>query len=550
MKHLGFFTLMLIAGALSTGAANTATFTSFSYTGNEDYYRENPLTSPDQTYNPILPGWYSDPSICRVGPDYYLVTSTFGYYPGVPIFHSTDLVNWEQIGNVLDRPSQADFSGQSIDKGGIYAPQISYNPATGTYYMITTDYGDGRGKHFYVTTSDPRRGWSDPVWIEGIDGIDPSLFFDEDGKTYIIYKEDTTGQPKWSNFRAIRIAEFDPAAGKVVGEKHKFLEEGVGPEEKLGRDEGPHIYKVDGKYILICAEGGTGIFHSEVCYKADSIFGPYTRWSRNPMLTQRELKPGRTNPVTCSGHVDMFQTPEGEWYGVFLGCRPIKNDAQSLGRETFIMPVHWSRDGFPYITQEKDTVPMTVTVPGAVRRADSPIGNFTWTDDFSSEKLRPEWMSLRGPADHLYKLGKGLELTPSKELATGKGTPAYIGRRMQHHKFDASVALDFHPKAEGERAGLLIFKNEGRQYFMALGRDGLTLRKIGKGKAETVAQKDVKGGRLELKIVSNGPTYDFLYRRAGTKEWQTLATGVDAAWTSDSAGGFTGTTFGPYAEIR
>lgn len=543
--------------ALQAMAAGTATFSNFSYTGDDDFYNKRPLASESEFYNPVLPGWYSDPSICRVDSDYYMVTSTFGYFPGIPVFHSRDLVNWEQTGNVIERNEQMTFAGESLDKGGIYAPQISYNKANGLYYVISTDCtGIHGGRHFYVTSADPSKGWSNPTWLDAIDGIDPSLFFDDNGKAYIVYKEDTTGQPKWSNHRAIRMIEFDPVSGTTVGESFKFVEEGVGPEEKLARDEGPHIYKINGRYYLVCAEGGTGNFHSAVVYRADSVAGPYTRWSRNPMLTQRLLKDSRSNAVTCTGHADLVETPEGEWWAVFLGCRPGVEGYQSLGRETFMMPVAWSRDGFPYITQEKDTIPLVIERKGA-RRGDRMLsGNFTWSDDFSSKDLRPEWMSLRSSASHLYKTGRkgrGLELTPSTELSTGKGTPAYLGRRMQHHRFTVETELKFKPANDGQRAGLLLLKNEGRQYFMALGTDGITLRRVGaKDKVETIASAPLKvdGKPVELKVISTGKSYTFLYRPEGAAEWLTLADGVDAAYLSDRAGGFTGTTIGPYAEQR
>lgn len=530
---------------------------SFVYEGNDDYYRENPLTSPAQFYNPIIPGWHSDPSVVRVGDDYWLVVSTFGYYPGVPLFHSRDLVNWEMTRNVLDRPSQLPYlQGQSLGKGGIYAPHISYNPANKLFYMVTTDVGRKNG-HFYVTTADPASDWSDPVWLDGIDGIDPSFFFDDNGKSYIVYKEDTAGKPKWSNFRSIRFIEFDPDKGNTIGESWTFDEAGVGPEEKLDRDEGPHIYKINGRYYLICAEGGTGTQHSAVIYRADDVRGPWTRWSRNPMLTQRHLKDNRTNPVTCAGHADLVETPEGEWWAVFLAQRPGPGKFQALGRETFMMPVKWSRDGFPYMTQATDTVPM-VLERKAARRGDNMIsGNFIWTDDFSAPKLWPEWMSLRGDASHYYKLGKdGLRLAYGEELSTGSGTPAYLGRRLQHHKFNVETGLVFDkaPSA-GESAGLMILKTEDRQYYLAVGDKTVELRQIGrKGAVDVIASEPVdfsKGGDFVLKVVSDGEHYDFMWRQGDRGEWHKLASGVDASYVScDRTGGFTGATVGVYAERR
>nr|MDE6126732.1 glycoside hydrolase family 43 protein [Muribaculaceae bacterium] len=307
---------ILIAAALSLASvadASDARFGYFTYRGEDDYCLET-LTGPGEFYNPVISGWASDPSITRKGEDYWLVTSTFGYFPGVPVYHSRDLVSWELVGNVLSRPEQLPWlDGLSLDKGGIYAPAITYNRHNGLFYMITTCVIKGNGKpdgsiNFYVTTSDPVGEWSDPVVLDGVTGIDPSFFFDDDGSGYIVYKSDEHSPVKWSNHRALSIIRFDPATGRTVGDPQPFREKGVGPEERLERDEGPHIFKARGKYYLIAAEGGTGINHSEIVYKADSVMGPYERWGRNPMLTQRLLKPGRKNPVTSTGHVDVVET--------------------------------------------------------------------------------------------------------------------------------------------------------------------------------------------------------------------------------------------------
>ncbi len=516
----------------------------FTYQGRDDYYATVKLATQSSIFNPILPGFYSDPSICRAGNDYYLVTSTFSYYPGVPIFHSRDLVNWRQIGNVLNRPSQLPhLSGQTIGTGGIYAPQISYNPKTKLFYMITTDVGRG---HFYVTTTDPHsNNWSDPVWLPEIGGIDPSFFFDDDGSAYIVHKENTDGQPKWSNHRAIRIIRFNTETGKVYGPDEKFREVGVGPEERLGRNEGPHIYKVNGKYYLICAEGGTGMFHSEVVYRADSVMGPYTRWSRNPMLTQRELKPARSNAITCTGHLDIVQTPEGKWYGVFLGMRPDGNGNESMGRETYLMPVKWSIDGYPYVTQEKDTIPLTLDIHGAVRGDNVTFGNVTFTDNFAQSSLRPEWMSLRGPVDSLCTTGiGGLRMYASATSASQKGTPSFVGHRIQNRKFETTLSLHLDLKREAF-AGMLIFKTEARQYFLASDGEQIRLLRIGAKTTEELAAMPCTATALNLKAVSNGNCYEFYFREASSAEWTLLVADISTTYTASSAGGFCGTTLGP-----
>jgi alpha-N-arabinofuranosidase len=262
-----------------------------------------------------LPGWYSDPSICTNGEDYFLVTSTFTYFPGVPIFHSRDLVNWKQIGHVLDRPSQlVNIQGQHVS-GGIFAPAIEYNPHNETYYMITTNVGAG---NFFVKTQDPFGEWSDPIMLPDVQGIDPSFFFDEDGKAYIVNNDAPEGRPEYDGHRVIKIQEFDVKTDKTIGPRIVLVNKGARPEDKPIWIEGPHMYKINGKYYLMAAEGGTGDWHSEVIFRGDSPMGEFIPWENNPILTQRHLDPMRRNPITCAGHADLIQAKEGDWWAVFL----------------------------------------------------------------------------------------------------------------------------------------------------------------------------------------------------------------------------------------
>lgn len=553
MKQYLFALIAVIVGVQQCFARAEARFGYFSYKGDDGYYKENPLSRDGDYFNPVISGWASDPSICRVGDDYWLVTSTFGYFPGVPLYHSRDLVSWEHVGNVLSRPSQLPWlEGLSIDKGGVYAPALSYNPHNKTYYMITTCVMNGAGggsKNFYVTASDPLGEWSDPIELPDVEGIDPSFFFDEDGKAYIVHKSDEHSPVKWSNYRALSIIEFDPATGQTVGKPVRFKEEGVGPEERLERNEGPHIYKIDGKYYLLAAEGGTNWVHSEVCYRADSVFGPYRRWSRNPMLTQRLLKTNRRLPVTSAGHADMVQMPDGGWCAVFLGCRPWNEGEDHLGRETYMMPVKWSADGFPYVTQCLDTVAIKGNLPALKGVQDSrQAGNFEWTDDFSSPALRPEWMSLWGDPSRWCRTGDGLRLEYAPVDSKSGKTPACVLRRMQHHCFVAETEVEPDAQSTGA-AGLLMVKNEQRQLFLAV-RDGkVVLYKLGKKSAnEPLASAEIGGlaGPVGLKVESKGAVYDFSYRLPGGG-WTLLAAGVPAEHIATQRGGFTGSTIGLYA---
>lgn len=535
---------------------SAALFDYFDYKGADTYYAENPLPTDDSFYTPILPGWYSDPSVCTNGKgDYFLVTSTFTYFPGVPIFHSRDLVNWKQVGHVLNRPSQlVNMKGQHIS-GGIFAPAISYNPHNDTYYMVTTNVGAG---NFYVKTKDPFGEWSDPIMLPEVGGIDPSIFFDEDGKAYIVNNDDAPDRkPEYDGHRTIRIQEFDWKNDRTVGERKIIVNKGVNPAEKPIWIEGPHVYKINGKYYLMDAEGGTSVWHSEVIFRADSPMGPYKPWDKNPILTQRHLNPQRANPITCAGHADLIQAAEGDWWAVFLACRPIDNKFENLGRETFLLPVRWSEDGFPYITQGDEEIPMIARRPGVKRDEKVTFGNFDVFEDFTDAALPMEWMTLRAPATDLYSLAQTpgyLTLKCSPVSAKEKDTPALVARRMQHHRFEASTRLLFSPEQPGESAGMILFKDERHHYYLSFSKSGedkvVSLRQSGDAEDAVLASDMLPASteELRLKVVSHGLTYDFHYAVGADGAWKLLCSDVDAAYLSTArCGGFTGSVIGLYA---
>ena len=543
--------LACLLAACRPGAptSGVAVFDHFTYEGKDAVYTAHPLPGEDAVYNPILPGWYSDPSLCTNGEgDYFMVTSTFSYFPGVPIFHSRDLVNWKQIGHVLDRPSQLTGLDRQHTSGGIFAPDIKYNPANGTYYMITTNVGTGS---FLVKTKDPFGPWSEPILLPQVQGIDPSLFFDDDGRAYIVNNDEAPGgKPEYDGHRTIRIVEYDVQDDCTIGERRIIVDKGVDPAAKPVWIEGPHLYKIDGKYFLMCAEGGTSDQHSEVVFRADSLMGEYKPWHRNPILTQRHLAADRPEPVTCTGHADLLQTPEGEWWGVFLGCRPVKGGFENLGRETFLLPVRWSEDGFPFFLEGDETVPVIVRRPGTRVEGTPTFGNFVVEDSFTGDRLDKAWMTLRGPAEGLYALkGGALELTCSPLRATRFETPALVLRRLQHHAFTASTRMRFVPEGT-EAAGLLLYKDERHQYFLKVclvdEKPSICLERSG----ETLSCKRLPDtfSTVDLAIVSDdGLTFRFGYAVDG-REMRTLVAGVDASYLSTAvAGGFTGTTVGPYA---
>ncbi|MDE6498017.1 MAG: glycoside hydrolase family 43 protein [Muribaculaceae bacterium] len=534
----------------------TALFDTFAYDGHDSIYTT--LETDNTTWtNPLLPGWYSDPSLCTNGKgDYFLVTSTFCYYPGVPIFHSRDMVNWRQIGHVLNRPSQLEnFQGQHIS-GGIFAPDIAYNPANQTYYMITTNVGAG---NFFVKTTDPFSGeWSDPIHLPEVQGIDPAFFFDEDGKAYIVNNDDAPDyKPEYPGHRTVRVVEFDTATDKCVGERRIVVNKGWRPQDKPIWCEGPHIYKINGEYYLMTAEGGTGDWHSEVIYRGPSPFGPFTPYEKNPILTQRNLPADRENPITCAGHADFLPTTEGDWMAVFLACRPNEQGFENLGRETFMLPVEWTEDGWPVINPDMQPVALTGSRGVKIDESTRTFGNFAVKDDFDSTALAQEWMTLRAPATELYSLETvpgHLALQCSDVTTREKATPAFVARRIQHHDFDATTTMTFVPDTADRAAGVLLFKNEDHQYFLGRGLDEngadvIFLDKVTPEGTETLAEVAAPAAQtVDLKVSGNGPAFAFAFSADGGKSFTTVADGVDARHTSTAAaGGFTGTTVGPYA---
>lgn len=531
----------------------TAYFDFFTYQGKDDFYEQNPLPTDDSYYNPILPGWYSYPSICSNDKDYFLVTSTFVYFPGVPIFHSTDLVNWKQIGNILDRPSQLiNLEGQHTS-GGIFAPSISYNPCNRTYYMITTNVGAG---NFFVKTHDPFASWSEPIWLPTVHGIDPSFFFDNNGKAYILNNDEPLGGTTYDGHRAIKIREFDIVTEKVIGPEKILVNGGVNFEEKPIWIEGPHMYKINGYYYLISAEGGTGSNHSEVVLRGKEPMGEFVAYQKNPILTQRHLDTKRLNPVTCTGHADLVQDQKGDWWSVFLACRPINGDFENLGRETFLMPVRWTKDGFPFITESEELVPLIVRKEGTQRNIDAMFGNFSIKDSFDSEKLGLEWMTLRSPASEFYSLSdkKGnLSLKITEVSATEKSTPAFVCRRIQHHKFECTTKLKLENNNETDKAGILLYKDDSHQYFLAASADKTTmnfsLRRISEEGIQILTEKSIpnKNQEIHLKVDSQGSHFDFYYATSNN-QWELLINNIDARYLSTvNSFGFTGTTIGMYA---
>jgi beta-xylosidase len=321
--------------------APVAYFDWFEYSGHDAIF--NQQLPPGTFRNPVLAGFYPDPSITRVGDTFYLVNSTFTYFPGIPVFRSHDLVHWQQIGNVIDRPGQLNFEGLAASRG-VFAPTIRYH--NGVFYVVTTAVD--AGGNFLSVATHPEGPWSDPIWLREVDGIDPSLFFDDDGKAYLVNNAPPAGPPQYDGHRAIWIQQFDTASRRLVGPRKVLLNGGVDIRKKPVWIEGPHLYRHGGWYYLMCAEGGTSTQHSEVILRARSPWGPFQPYAGNPILTQRDLPTERANPITNAGHADLVETPDGSWWAVFLASRPYEVVHYNTGRETFLLPVTW-RNGWPSI---------------------------------------------------------------------------------------------------------------------------------------------------------------------------------------------------------
>ena len=557
LRFIGGSLVVLTAGAsiAMRTAPVPARFDWFEYAGHDSIY-DTYKAGPNDYVNPILAGFYPDPSITRAGDNFYLVNSTFAYFPGIPVFRSRDLVNWTQIGNVIDRPSQLRFDSLGVSRG-VFAPAISYHE--GTFYVINTCV-DCRG-NFLMTATNPAGPWSDPIWL-GFDGIDPSMFFDDDGKAYVVNNGPPVGTPLYSGHRAIWIQEFDTKTKKLVGERTLIVNGGVDINTKPSWIEGPHVLKRDGKYYLIAAEGGTGDYHSEVVFGATNVRGPYTPWSGNPILTQRHLDRNRPDPITSTGHADFVTTPAGETWAVFLATRPYANDTYNTGRETFLMKVDW-RDGWPVITSGQDGVPYVAPKPKLPAQPAPPIpthGNFTVRDDFSSKTLAPYWLQLRTPRETVIDLSTTpgwLSLAARPVSLSSRGQPSFVGRRQQHLNATATTAMRFTPAQEGDRAGLVAFQSENNWYWLAVGRDdGKPVVQVIERAWRTPNRPDSvlataplpnANGTVYLRIVARRGAYDFLYATSPDR-WTTLLKDADGTVLSTkAAGGFVGTVFALHA---
>ena len=495
-----------------------------------------PAPAPAVVRNPVLPGFHADPSVVRVGEWFYLVGSSFELFPGVPIHRSHDLVHWELLGHVLTRDTQLPLATAG-PSGGIFAPTIRYH--AGTFYVITTNVS--YGGNFLVTAQDPAGPWSEPVWITGQGGIDPSLFFDDDGKVYLTSTGDAAG---------IQSSQIDVVSGKVLSGPRPIWK-GTG-----GRyPEGPHLYKIAGRYYLMISEGGTEYGHMVTIARAASPWGPFEPCPRNPILTHRNTP--LSEPIQGTGHADLVQAEDGGWWMVFLGFRPQGGYYwHHLGRETFLAPVRWDAQGWPVVNEGRP-IALEMNAPGLPTA--QPVAAPPVRDDFDGP-LGTAWTFIRNPVRSAYSTAERpgwliLRGTAVSLDAADGPSPTFVGRPQQNLRGRLATRIDFAPVREGEEAGLVLYRTPRARYELGVrahaGRREVFVRQTVGTYLSTVTATAVAPGKgpLVLQIDAEPTRYRFSWGAApgsmhllGDAEPRLLATEV--------TGGFIGTHVGLYATGR
>lgn len=475
--------------------------------------------------HPLIPGYHPDPSVCRVGNDYYIVNSSFQYFPGVPIFKSSDMKHWEQIGNVLDRENQLPLKGASSWLG-IYAPTIRYND--GTFYMITTNVGNGG--NFMVTASSPEGPWSDPIWLQQ-QGIDPSLYF-ENGKCYMVSNPDNT----------ITLCEIDPSTGKQLTES-RGIWQGTG-----GRyPEGPHIYKKGEYYYLLISEGGTEIAHSLTIARSRNIYGPYESCPRNPIFTHCCMA-AQDSQVQGTGHGDLVEDTNGQWWMTFLAFRFYNGSYHHLGRETFLVPVEWDDQGWPVVNHGKPLQAVTKDTDFA----SLPQASIANSAAKGFKTMGPEWVFIQNPDSTKYEhRGKTLRLHGSKSTLTDNDRPTFMGRRQQHADMTVSVGIDATLLKPGDEAGLTAYQiHDGHcELFVGRATDGrlyATVRYRMKTLEKTEETLWLDSPKQQLVLRATPEAYEFLCGK-DAKSLKPLGSIAPQLMSTEVVGGFTGILLGIYA---
>ncbi|MBD0401549.1 glycoside hydrolase family 43 protein [Flammeovirga sp. EKP202] len=489
---------------------------------------------PPQTFkNPIISGYHPDPSICRVGDDYYLVNSSFVWFPGLPIYHSKDLVNWEQIGNAVSNPESVNFDGLK-DRLGLFAPTIRHHE--GVFYIINTCVGCKM--NFYITAENPAGPWSDPIWLPQATGIDPSLFWDDDGKVYYT----GTGPVKekqWATQTVVYNQEIDLNTNQLIGKRHELTN---GHANNASYTEGPHIYKINGRYLLLVSEGGTEENHAMSVHHSDNINGPYVADIVNPVFTHRHL--GKDYPTYAIGHGDLVQTQNGEWWAVMLGKR-WKNGITTLARETFLAKVNFEGQtpifnkgkGVVLSEQERPDLPWT------------PVPALPVVDQFDKEQLAFKWCTIRTPKSPFYELENGtLKVKLRKEVMNNKTNSSILIQRLVDHDFEASTHLSFKTSKQNEHAGLTIYRTNENHFKLMKEKNTIVLIETFKGIDKEIARIPYKQKEVIFKAAAKDMMVQFYYGNS-TSEMHPIGDKRSLIIIADEQGNakFNGAGIGVYA---
>lgn len=515
------------------------------------------LLSAQSFTNPILPGGYPDPSVCKVGDFFYMANSSFEYFPGIPIHKSKDLVNWTLIGHGLDRESQCNATINLVDvqsNGGIYAPNLRFHK--GTFYIITTAiYRDAKtkksgGKNFIITASDAAGPWSDPVVVRGAPGIDPDLFFDEDGRVWYVGNHKPK-DPEFTDQKEIWLQEINLKTFQLIGERYSLWRgacDGVWTE-------GPHIYKKNGAYYLMIAEGGTSFNHAVMVAKSDRITGPYISNMRNPIFSSRQLS--YDNWVHSTGHGDLIELEDGRWYMTLLGVRGDLNRKSNMGRETFIVPVVWEREVRG--NGERNLWPVVAPKTGRIERHNpiifdavkAPSKKLNFTDDFQSPELGLAWTFRRVPMPNTLTLKDRpgyLRLYTHSNTISNRKRSHFTGIKQTESDFEFITKIHFNPKDDNSEAGIAVVQKDNNFVSFTLRKDkaGMRIEVVHKNKKKnTLKSHKIKSykGVIKLKLVSSNDQYIFSYATKGKAYKTLITTAADLVLFS----GFTGAHIGPYA---
>lgn len=491
--------------------------------------------------NPVIRGFYPDPSICRVGDGFYLVNSSFEFFPGVPLFYSKNLAQWELVGHCLTEKRQIHLEGCHAS-GGIYAPTIRYHD--GWFYMTVTNVSD-KG-NFIVHTRNPEEGWSEPCWVEQ-GGIDPSLFFDDDGRGYYA----TTGNLE-DGTSMIQMCEVNPMTGEKLKES-RVISLGCGGK----CPEGPHIYKKDGFYYLMLAEGGTEYGHMETLQRSRNPYGPYEACPHNPILSHKDHQKGEIAGV---GHGDLVEDAKGNWWMIFHGIRPLKGEygylmLHNLGRETFLAPVTWTEDGWLTVGNHGTVdFEMEGELPAELKEETESV----FEDFFEDAVFSRKYSFLRNPDMSVYVReteNRQLLIRGNDTTLNEEGSPAWMGIRQEEFVVEAEVTLCLEDGGNiGNRAGLAAFYNNAYHYEIYLtkeeGQQYVCYAQCIHGMYAVVEKLPVSCGEVTLKLKADDQFYKFFFEENGNREEELLGQGRTAGLCTEGTFrmSFTGTFLGIFSE--